>query len=141
MAKQKTTYTEEQKAAALAEAEKVGIHAAAKSVGIPWQRIASWVRETKPAVKEKVEAATADVKVKAGTAKKKVDAAAADMKKKTAARKAKLAVVIQSPFGGEITPDEIAAKIPKEASEVYVRVDENKLYWVSKDQSGAVDIW
>ena len=110
MAKQKTTYTEEQKAAALAEAEKV-------------------------------EAATADVKVKAGTAKKKVDAAAADMKKKTAARKAKLAVVIQSPFGGEITPDEIAAKIPKEASEVYVRVDENKLYWVSKDQSGAVDIW
>ncbi len=139
MAKEKVTYTEEQKAAALAEAEKVGVHAAAKIVGIPWQRIASWTRETTPAVKEKVEAAAADIKAKAGTAKKKVDAAAADVKKKTNTRKPK--VIIQSPFGGEITPDEITAKVPKEAKEVYVRVDENKIYWVSKDQTGAVDIW
>ena len=141
MAKQKVTYTEEQKAAALAEAEKVGIHAAAKAVGIPWQRIASWAKETTPAVKEKVEAAAADVKVKAETAKRKVDAAATDVKKKATARKAKATIVIQSPLGGEITPDEIAAKVPKEATSVYVRVDENKLYWVSKDQTGAVDIW
>ena len=37
---------------------------------------------------------------------------------------------------------EFAAKLPKEAAEVYVRVDENRLYWVSKDgEAGSVEIW
>ncbi len=43
------------------------------------------------------------------------------------ARKAEMAFVIQSPFGGEITPEEIRARIG-EADAVYVRVDQNKAY-------------
>ena len=44
-------------------------------------------------------------------------------------------------MGGAITPEEIAAKVPKEATDVYVRIDENKIYWVSEKETGAVDIW
>lgn len=53
----------------------------------------------------------------------------------------KLNIIIQSPLGGEITPEQIAAKLPKEARDVYVRVDENKLYWVGTEGVGNVDIW
>ena len=42
--------------------------------------------------------------------------------------------------GGGITPDEIIAKVgPVDA--VYVRVDENKAYWVRGDETGSVDLW
>ena len=49
-------------------------------------------------------------------------------------------VVIQSPFGGEITPEEIFAKIDN-AETVYVRVDVNKAYWVNGEEYGNVDLW
>ena len=52
----------------------------------------------------------------------------------------KTEVVIQSPMGGEITPEEILAKIG-EADKVYVRVDVNKAYWVKGDEAGSVDLW
>ena len=51
------------------------------------------------------------------------------------------AIIIQSPMGGNITPEQIEAKIPPEANTVYVRVDENKLYWVNETESGNTDIW
>lgn len=57
-----------------------------------------------------------------------------------AAKKSAPAIVIQSPFGGEITPEEICAKIG-EADMVYVRVDQNKAYWVKGEETGAVDLW
>ena len=44
-------------------------------------------------------------------------------------------------MGGAISTDEIAKKIPKGANAVYVRVDENKLYWVKGKETGDVDIW
>ena len=51
-------------------------------------------------------------------------------------------IIIQSPMGGIITPADIAKKVPKGAVDVYVRVDENKLYYVLKNgESGDVDIW
>ena len=54
----------------------------------------------------------------------------------------KLNVVIQSPMGGSITADEIAAKLPKGTTDVYVKIEENKLYWVKKDgETGSVEIW
>ena len=65
-------------------------------------------------------------------------AAKATVKKITAP---KLNIQIQSPMGGVITPEEITAMVPKEAVDVYVRVDENKLYWVGKKNTGSVDIW
>ena len=49
-------------------------------------------------------------------------------------------VIIQSPMGGEITPAEILAKVGP-VDQVYVRVDENKLYWVKGKESGFVEIW
>ena len=51
------------------------------------------------------------------------------------------AIIIQSPMGGNITPEQIEAKIPPEANTVYVRVDENKLYWVNESENGHTDIW
>ncbi len=49
-------------------------------------------------------------------------------------------VVIQSPLGGSITPEEIIKKTgPVDA--VYIRVDENKAYWVRGEETGSVDLW
>ena len=58
--------------------------------------------------------------------------------KKPAAKKTE--VIIQSPMGGNITPEEILSRIGK-ADKVYVRVDENKAYWVSGNETGSVDLW
>lgn len=65
---------------------------------------------------------------------------AAEMVEKTI-KKATLNIIIESPMGGSISTDEIAAKVPNGASAVYVRVDENKLYWVKGKETGSVDIW
>ena len=78
-------------------------------------------------------------------AKKAVAAVAeAAAEKKPAARKTatkKTAeVVIQSPLGGEITGAEILARVGN-VDKVYVRVDENKAYWVCGEESGSVDLW
>ena len=54
----------------------------------------------------------------------------------------KTTVFIQSPMGGHITPADIARKVPKGTEDVYVRVDENKLYYVLKNgETGDMDIW
>ena len=64
--------------------------------------------------------------------------------KKPAARKstAKKAaeLIIQSPLGGEITGAEILARTGN-VDKVYVRVDENKAYWVRGEETGSVDLW
>ena len=54
---------------------------------------------------------------------------------------AKLEIVVQSPMGGNITAEEIASKIPAGCNNVFVRVDQNKLYWVKGEETGSVDIW
>ena len=33
------------------------------------------------------------------------------------------------------------AKIPKDVNSVYVRVDQNMLYWVKGDETGSANIW
>jgi transcriptional regulator with XRE-family HTH domain len=51
-------------------------------------------------------------------------------------------IIIQSPLGGSVTPADIAKKVPQDTKDVYVRVDENKLYYVLENgESGNVDIW
>ena len=87
-------------------------------------------------------------KASAETAAKKVAEAEAPVAKKPAARKpaakkpAKKAVevIVQSPLGGEISFAEILAKVG-EADKVYVRVDQNKAYWVRGEETGDVDLW
>ena len=58
------------------------------------------------------------------------------------ARAAKLEIVVQSVMGGAITTEEIAAKVPKDAISAYVKVEENKIYWVDgAGETGSVEIW
>ena len=60
---------------------------------------------------------------------------------KTMARKRKLEIYIQSPLGGNITPEQIESKMPAGVESVYVRVDQNLIWWVRGDETGAVEIW
>ena len=55
-------------------------------------------------------------------------------------KKAATTIVYQSTQGNEITEAEILAKVGK-ADHVYVRLDENKAYWVRGDESGSVELW
>ena len=90
-------------------------------------------------VKEKVKAAEAKVeKAKAARKTKKI------VKKADAATKkstSKLEIIVQSPMGGNISDAEIAAKLPKGTETVFVRVDQNKLWWIKGEETGSVDIW
>lgn len=88
-------------------------------------------------------------KASAETAAKKAAEAEAPVAKKPAAKKpaarkpaAKKAVevIVQSPLGGEISFAEILAKVG-DADKVYVRVDQNKAYWVRGEETGDVDLW
>ena len=92
-------------------------------------------------VKEKVKATEAKVekaaKATAQKAKKTVKKAEATAKKPTK----KLEIIVQSPMGGNITDAEIAAKLPKGTETVFVRVDQNKLWWIKGEETGSVDIW
>lgn len=57
-----------------------------------------------------------------------------------AAAKKTVEVIVQSPLGGEISYDEILAKVGQ-ADKIYVRVDQNKAYWVRGEETGDVDLW
>ena len=86
---------------------------------------------------------SADAKAVKPAAKKTASATEPAAEKKPAVRKtAKKAaeVIIQSPLGGEITEAEILARVGN-VDKVYVRVDENKAYWVRGDETGSVDLW
>ena len=109
-----------------------------KAVEAKAQKAAAAVKKAparaKAAAKATAKKAEAAVKTETAKVEKKVAA------KKPAAKKA-LNVVIQSKMGGSITPAEIAAKVPKDAVNAYVKVEENKIYWTSDKDAGSVDIW
>ena len=99
--------------------------------------------------KKKEEAVETKAEKKVVKVKKELAKPAAKVKKelaKPAAKKAEKAGVpaieIQSPMGGSVTPAEIIAKVPKNTANVYVRIDQNKLYYVLKSgETGSVEIW
>ena len=101
------------------------------------------MKEVKKAVEDILAAEEIEVKKTvrkaARKAKEAVEPAVEDAKR--AVRRAKLNIIIQSPMGGSISTDAIAAKIPQDADSVYVRVDENMLYWVRGSETEAVNIW
>ncbi len=43
-------------------------------------------------------------------------------------------------IGSNTTAEEVLAKVG-EVDQVYIRVDENKAYWVKGEESGSVDLW
>jgi len=45
-------------------------------------------------------------------------------------------------FDFGVTSEQIAMRVPKEAVDVYAKLEENKIYWVGKNgEMGSVDIW
>ena len=131
-----------------AVATEVEVKKATRSTG---RKAKAKVEEAVAQVAEKAADAAAAVEVEAkkaaGKAKrtvKKTEAKVEEAATKPArkARAAKLDIVIQSVMGGAITPEEIAAKVPKDAVSAYVKVEENKIYWVNKaGETGDVQIW
>ena len=99
--------------------------------------------------KASTEEVTAEKKTATKKAEKAEKTTGTGTAKKTAAKKPaakKVAevktaeVIIQSPLGGEITGAEILSRVG-EVDKVYVRVDENKAYWVRGEETGSVDLW
>ena len=129
-------------AAVAAEKKAVAKKAAAKKPEAEKKSAA----EKKPAVEKKPAAKKA--KAAAVKAEKKVEEKVTAMKetvketvKKPRAKKAPVAeVIIQSAMGGEITPAAGLAKVGA-GDKVYIRVDENKAYWVKGEETGSVDLW
>ena len=103
--------------AVLARAAEIGVRKAAAEIGVAWQTVNKWKKDA-----EKKAASIAKIQEEKKPEKK-------------------TSIIIQSPLGGNITPDQILKKIPAGSDSVYIRVDENKLYWVKGKENGAVDIW
>ena len=112
----------------MAETEKKVVKKAAEKKAAPAKKAAAPAKKAAAPAKK----AAAPAKKTAAPAKK----AAAPAKKVVKQPE----VIIQSPLGGIITPEEILKKVGK-VDQVYVRVDENKAYWVKGDKNGAVDLW
>ena len=90
-------------------------------------------------VAEKKTSAKKTVAAKAAESVEKKVAEKNPAARKTAAKKA-AEIVIQSPLGGEITSADILARVGN-ADKIYVRVDENKAYWVRGEEGGSIDLW
>ena len=84
-----------------------------------------------------VEAPVAAPKKRGG---RKKAAPAVEEKKRTRKKAEAPSIIIQSPLGGSITPEEIIAKTGS-VDALYIRVDENKAYWVKGEETGSVDLW
>ena len=92
----------------------------------------------KPATKKAAAAKVAEAVEAVEAAAKKVTEKKPATKKPAAKKAAE--VIIQSPLGGEITGAEILNRVG-DVDKVYVRVDENKAYWVRGEETGSVDLW
>lgn len=138
----------------LRTAQKLSQAAFAKTIGVstasvtayeagrvnPSEKVQEKIREVynvdlspKPAKKAKAAKPAAEKPKAKRTAKAKAEKSAPAQSEKTE-------IIIQSPMGGTITPEEIIAKIGA-ADKIYVRVDENKAYWVKGEETGSIDLW
>ena len=134
-----------------AVATEVEVKKATRAAG---RKAKAKVEEAAEKAAEKVDDAAAAAEIEAGKAKARRTRKAAEAKEAVTgaleevkkpgrkARASKLDIVIQSVMGGAITPEEITAKVPKGAVSAYVKVEENKIYWVDKKgETGSVEIW
>ena len=103
-----------------------------------------------PAAKKEAIAKAAPAAKKEATAKAEPAAKKETKEKKAPAKKEKVAkaapaakkveIIIQSPMGGEITPEEIMSRIG-DVDQVYIRIDQNAAYWIKGEESGAINLW
>ncbi len=123
-----------------AKIEKPAAEPAAEAAAAP----AAKAVEAAPAAPAPVEKKTVKPAKKAAKEKKAAEKKEAAPRKaaakKAAAKKAVPAVILQSPFGGEITVDAVKTLVG-DVDKVYVRIDQNKLYWVKGKETGDTDIW
>ena len=152
MPKKKITMIKE-----LRTAQKLSQAAFAKTIGVstasvtayeagrvnPSEKVLEKIREVynvdlspKPVQKAKAAKPAAE-KLKAPKAKR---AGKAKAEKSAPAQSDETEIIIQSPMGGTITPEEIIARIGA-ADKIYIRVDENKAYWVKGEETGSIDLW
>jgi DNA-binding XRE family transcriptional regulator len=139
------------------EAEKVTAAAAIpeteKKAEKKTRKVKAKAKADNPAAEMVAEAVTAPVEAAVEAATAPVEAAAEKKSRKMApAKKKALApkktqtapkapvVILQSLFGGEITAEEIINKVGS-VDKVYVRIDQNKAYWVKGEENGEVDLW
>ncbi|MBQ8094075.1 MAG: helix-turn-helix transcriptional regulator [Clostridia bacterium] len=96
----------------------------------------------KAAAKKAAETAVEEKASEKKTKKTAAAKASAEPEKKPAAKKttAKPVVYIQSAMGGSITVEDILARMDN-VDTVYVKVEENKAYWVKGNEAGSVDLW
>ncbi len=139
---QRKNWTDEQKAEILKKAKETSVLAVSKEYGIARATISAWKKKAEDA------AAAVDIEIKknARKASRKVKDVVENTEKEIKAsekkaKAAKLEIIVQSPMGGNITAEEIAAKLPDGAETVFIRVDQNKLWWVRGEETGSVDIW
>jgi DNA-binding XRE family transcriptional regulator len=140
----------EKKADAIATDAAQAVLDAEKKVDKRKRKAKAKVQADKPAVEAVAEAVAAPVEAVAEAVAVPVEAVAAavaapmeaavEKKARKRAAKPAVSVVIQSPMGGEITPEEICARIGR-ADTVYIRVDQNKAYWVRGEEHGEIDLW
>jgi len=106
--------------------------------------------ENKEAIKEDIEdkkvATEIEIKKKKGQTTRKVKekkekVKASVEKKVNKARAAKMDLIFESNAGLQIKPEEIAEKVPKGCDAAYVKLEENKIYWVKGEETGSVSIW
>lgn len=118
-----------------AKSEKPAAEPAAEAAAAP----AAKAVEAAPAAPAPVEK-KAVKRAKKAAKEKKPAAKKEAAPKKAAAKKPVPAVILQSPFGGEITVDAVKTLVG-DVDKVYVRIDQNKLYWVKGKETGDTDIW
>ena len=131
-------YTNEQKAEIIKKAKKTSISAASKEFGVTRMTIGAWMKEAAAKKKPRAGKKAAQKKALAAEAEKVVRATAEQVAAKE--KKAGGLVIIQSAFGNEITPEDIRARVG-EVDAVYVRVDQNRAYWVKGEETGSVELW
>ncbi len=139
-------YTPEEKAIIVATAAEVGTRVVADAYGMDWHHIASWKRfygkESEFNTMSKKKNKTA------GAAKSKSTAKINVSNTPVAPAMSAMKLIIQSPSGQEITPEDVRAKVSTavgSVDRVYIRPDEGKAYWVrgegEKEEHGAVELW
>ena len=138
----------EAEAEKLADAAADAVLEAEKKVEKKARKVKAKAQADKPAAEMVAEAVTVPVEAAVEAAvvekkRKKKAPAKAPAKKAPVAKKQSSAtplVILQSPFGGEITAEEILSKVGS-VDTVYVRIDQNKAYWVKGEENGEVDLW
>ena len=98
--------------------------------------------EPEPAEKKAAVKAAAKKTAAKATAKKTAAEKAPEKQLVKKVASVPLEIYIQSPYGGNITPEEVAAKMPEGTEACFVRVDQNLIWWVKTNgDTGAVEIW